>query len=79
MGDKEKLQQNLEDAGCNSEIIEEFFALLEQNDIEKILILLAKHRKTLLEQMHQSQREVDILDYLIVDLERTNNQKGWKK
>ncbi|MGM9970156.1 MAG: hypothetical protein ACI35S_07150 [Anaeroplasma sp.] len=76
MEEKERLQQNLEDAGCNDKIIKEFFKLLEQNDIERILILLAKHRKTILERMHQSQREVDILDYLLVDLEKTKNKKG---
>lgn len=69
---KEKLIENLHDAGCNKQIIDEFFILLEKNQFEKIYELLGKHRKSLLETIHKNQKEIDILDYLIINLKNQN-------
>lgn len=65
---KEALIQNLQDAGCNQKIIDEFLDLLDKKQIDKIFILLSKYRSSLLESLHKNQKEIDILDYLIVDL-----------
>lgn len=69
---KESLIQNLQDAGCNSKIIDEFLDLLDKKQIDKIFILLSKYRSSLLEALHKNQKEIDILDYLIVDLKKQN-------
>lgn len=69
---KEILIENLHDAGCNKQIIDEFFILLEKNQFEKIYELLRKHRKSLLETIHKNQKEIDILDYLIINLKNKN-------
>lgn len=69
---KEELIQNLQDAGCNQKIIGEFLDLLDKKQIDKIFILLSKYRSLLLESLHKNQKEIDILDYLIVDLKKQN-------
>ena len=69
---KEALNQNLQDAGCNQKIIGEFLDLLDKKQIDKIFILLSKYRSLLLESLHKNQKEIDILDYLIVDLKKQN-------
>lgn len=69
---KEVLIQNLQDAGCNQKIIDEFLNLLDKKQIDKIFILLSKYRSSLLESLHKNQKEIDILDYLIVDLKKQN-------
>ena len=67
---KEALIQNLQDAGCNKKLIDNFFSLLEQKKFDQIYILLRKYRNTLLDNIHKQQKEIDILDYLIVDLKK---------
>ena len=67
---KEALIQNLQDAGCNQKLIDNFFSLLDQKQFDQIYILLRKYRNTLLNNIHKQQKEIDILDYLIVDLKR---------
>lgn len=69
---KEALIQNLQDAGCNQKIIDEFLDLLDKKQTDKIFILLSKYRSSLLESLHKNQKEIDILDYLIVDLKKKN-------
>lgn len=69
---KEVLIQNLQDVGCNQKIIDEFLDLLDKKQIDKIFILLSKYRSSLLESLHKNQKEIDILDYLIVDLKKQN-------
>lgn len=69
---KEALIQNLQDAGCNQKIIDEFLDLLDKKQTDKIFILLSKYRSSLLESLHKNQKEIDILDYLIVDLKKQN-------
>ena len=68
----EELIQNLQDAGGNSEIVKEFSKLLKEKQMDKIFILLSKYRSSLLESLHQNQKEIDILDYLILDLKKQN-------
>ena len=69
---KEALTQNLQDAGCNQKVIDEFFDLLDKKQTDKIFILLSKYRSSLVESLHKNQKEIDILDYLIVDLKKQN-------
>ena len=69
---KEYLIENLQDAGCNQKLTEEFFSLLEKDEFEKIYDLLRKHREMLLKTIHKNQKEIDILDYLIMRLKKEN-------
>ena len=69
---KEALVQNLQDAGCNKKVIDEFLGLFSKNEKDKIFDLLSKHRITLLKSLHKNQKEIDNLDYLILDLKKNN-------
>ncbi len=69
---KEALIQNLQDVGCNQKLIDKFFSLLEQKQFDQIYMLLRKYRNTLLNNIHKQQKEIDILDYLIMDLRKEN-------
>mgnify|MGYP006077949133 CR=1 FL=1 len=67
---KQALLQNLQDAGCHQKLIDKFFNLLDQKQFDQIFILLRKYRNTLLDNIHKQQKEIDILDYLIMDLKK---------
>ena len=62
--------QNLKDAGCTDEMVEKFMALQDSEGEEQQLILLSIHRKHLLEKLHQDERRIDCLDYLIYQMEK---------
>lgn len=68
--DKEgMLLQNLQDAGCSSEMIRQCATLVKTQQVSLTLVLLAKYRKTLLAQIYEKQKELDCLDYLVYALE----------
>lgn len=62
--------QNLKDAGCNVETIQQYLELEENGQTQKQLKLLSLHRKRLLEQIHQGEKCIDCLDYLVYLLEK---------
>lgn len=66
----------MQDAGCNQKLIDKFFSLLDQKQFDQIFILLRKYRNTLLDNIHKQQKEIDILDYLIMDLKKRTCKKG---
>ena len=63
--DKESILQNLKDAGCSPAVIQQFLCSMELGDLAEELRLLARQRKKLLEQLHDQQRSIDCLDYLL--------------
>lgn len=67
MIDKEEAEiiQNLKDAGCDEDTVSCFMECLRQGKISQEKALLAKHRKELLECVHQHQKKIDCLDYLL--------------
>lgn len=68
--DKEgMLLQNLQDAGCSSEMIKQCVTLVKTQQVSLAFVLLAKYRKTLLAQINEKQKEIDCLDYLVFALE----------
>ncbi len=73
---KEALEQNLRDSGCNENQIEEFFELYNSNELDKMLILLSNHKKFLLKELHKNQKEIDDLDYLILDLKNNYRREN---
>ena len=62
---------NLVDAGCGSELIEQFIDFLKTGRKEAGLSLLAEHRRYLLDCYHTDQKRIDCPDYLIYKM----NQK----
>ena len=64
----ESIIQNLKDAGCDSETIENFMADLQKGKRANGLKLLAVHRKNLLASLHREQKCIDCLDYLVYQM-----------
>lgn len=76
MEDKDALQQNLMDAGCDPALTERFLSLTEQGREKEALTLLAKHRKNLLDCYHTAEKKIDCLDYLVYQMEKKAKQQG---
>lgn len=57
--------ENLKDAGCDDSVIEQFLKLGKEQKKQEQLRLLSGHRNTLLNTVHQNQKCIDCLDYLI--------------
>lgn len=67
---RQELEQNLIDSGCTQTIIDEFLSLYRQGKLKDALRLLAKHRAELLENLHETQKKIDCLDFLIFNLKQ---------
>lgn len=67
---EEAVIQNLKDAGCNQDTIDQFVECLEHGTLEEQLRILSQHRSKLLDQLHIVQRRIDCLDYLVYQIER---------
>ncbi len=62
--------QNLEDAGCDPETVEEFLALDVEGKTGEQLKLLARQRRQLLDRVHREEKRIDCLDYLAYQLNK---------
>lgn len=73
---KERIKCNLEDAGCETQTIETFLKYRENETLQKQILFLKCQRCGLLEELHQVQKKIDCLDYLIYTLkvEMTNKE-----
>lgn len=70
------LLQNLKDAGCDTETIEQCMSLSKKSDVKAMLRLLSRHKRALLAAVHERQKEIDCLDYLVFKLEHDQNEGG---
>lgn len=69
------LHQNLLDAGCETEVIDDYMKLYEKCEHQELTACLLVHRKTLLEDLHQIQYKLDCLDYLMHQLRLHEKRK----
>ena len=65
------LRQNLIDAGCDQELAGRCIALAQEKKNGELLLILSHHRRTLLDTLHRSEKQIDCLDYLIYQINRT--------
>ena len=68
----EKILTNLSDAGCGSEEIQKAKQLYETGDTEALIRYFRKCRCSRMDELHESQRKVDCLDYLIRQTAKAN-------
>lgn len=59
------LHQNLIDAGCSEDLTRSCMELAKENQWERILSLLSKQRSNLLDSVHDGQKQIDCLDFLV--------------
>ncbi len=64
------LHQNLIDAGCSEDLIRSCMELAKENQWERILSLLSKQRSNLLDSVHDGQKQIDCLDFLVYSINK---------
>ncbi len=69
-GSREAVIQNLKDAGCTQDIIECCIACMEQGKKNELLKRLEEHRTGLLHKVHEEEKHIDCLDYLVYQIRR---------
>ena len=73
------LRQNLIDAGCESEIVQQCMELAQGQRTEEMKRILTRHRRTLLDTVHAEQKKIDCLDYLFYKMEKDGHPKGRRR
>lgn len=73
-GSREAVIQNLEDAGCAPDVIRCCVACIEQGKKKELLKRLEEHRTGLLHKVHEEERHIDCLDYLVYQIERCESK-----
>lgn len=68
------LVQNLEDAGCTEELIRQFLEARKEGKRDKQKRLLAGQRCRLLDVVHENQKRLDCLDYLIYEIKKEEKE-----
>ena len=64
------LHQNPVDAGCSKDLIETCMELAKANKWKRLLPLLAKQRINLLDSVHDGQKQIDCLDFLVYSINK---------
>ncbi len=62
--------QNLIDAGCSENFIDKFFKIKELGSIKLLIPMLNRHKIKLLNDLHNLQKQIDCLDYLIFNFDK---------
>ena len=70
----ENILTNLSDAGCEPGELKKAQQLYEAGDIEVLIRYLRKCRCSRMEELHESQRKVDCLDFLIRQTAKSINK-----
>lgn len=73
--EENRIIQNLKDAGCDNDTIAAFVEDVRKQNITRGLQLLAIHRRTLLDNLHKEQKQIDCLDYLIYKIKKQTGNK----
>ncbi len=69
-GSKEAVIQNLRDAGCSPDTIQCCMASLDCGEKTELLKRLENHRERLLHKVHEEEKRIDCLDYLVYQISR---------
>lgn len=62
--------QNLKDTGCGQDIITAFVNDIREEKLSDGFKLLSSHRRSLLDELHKTQKRIDYLDYLVYVLKK---------
>ena len=69
-----RLQQNLSDVGCSTEVAGNIVRMCEAGNMEGAIRIMKKDRCRLMDELHESGRKVDCLDFLIRTAEKEIKQ-----
>ena len=68
------LRENLKDAGCDQDMICHCEILAQGEKKAELMRALSLHRKALLDAVHENERRIDCLDYLIYQFEKQSKK-----
>ena len=74
-GSRQAVMQNLIDAGCSKDMIDDLMKQLAEDDMESLLQMLEKHRACLLSMVQQKEKQIDCVDYLVYQIKRSKQEK----
>ena len=66
------LYQNLIDAGCEQETAEQCVELEKAGKHTDLLQFLSRHRADLLDTVHENQKRIDCLDFLVYQMNKAH-------
>ena len=73
--DTQNLRQNLVDAGCGQDTIQQCMNLARQKKLREMKRILTLHRRTLLDMLHADKKRIDCLDYLVYHIDKQTESK----
>lgn len=73
------LRQNLIDAGCGADTIRRCMDLARKRERRELLRVLSRHRRALLNAVHEGEKRIDCLDYLVYQIEKRENQSNMQE
>ena len=65
-----RLYQNLIDAGCGEDMAKYCLSFAQNGEWNRLRNELAKHKTALLATLHESEKQIDCLDYLVYEINR---------
>ncbi len=68
--DEKVLNECLNDIGCGNRETEKILKQIADGNLQEAIHLLRIHRKTILGNLHESEKQIDCLDYLVYSLEK---------
>lgn len=68
---EEAVIQNLRDAGCDDQTVVAFLDYIKNGKELESFWLLKKQRSRLLDMVHEEQRKIDCLDYLVYRMQQS--------
>lgn len=74
--DLNEILSSMSDCGCTEEQASQFLSLKEKCCSESCIRYLKRHRKQLLDEIHQMHRKVECVDYLIRELEKQKESEA---
>ncbi len=74
-GSVDAVVQNLKDAGCAQEVIDCCLTCIEQGKKTELLKRLEEHRRGLLDKVHEEEKHIYCLDYLVYQIMRCEGGK----
>lgn len=69
-GENNSLYQNLLDAGFDTEKAEQYEKLAENGEWNQLLRELAKQKRHLLSLLHENEKRIDCLDFLVYEINK---------
>lgn len=68
------LRENLKDTGCDLDMIYRCEILAQGEKKVELMGVLSLHRRALLDAIHENERRIDCLDYLIYQMEKQSKK-----